>query len=186
MENKICSHCNNPQPISKFWKNKTKKDGYDNTCSDCRNLYYKKRDKEAHKKWAQNYRLKQQNKEYEKQFRVKYKASFNGIVTDLLSAAKYRALSKNLEFNLTREWLIEKLKPFKCEKTNLPLTKDKFKTSSNKKAHPYAPSIDRIHCSKGYTKDNCQIVCWIYNVAKSNFNEEDVLLMAQALATVSQ
>ncbi len=37
------------------------------------------------------------------------------------------------------------------------------------RANPYAPSIDRIDNSRGYTADNIQIICHIVNVAKNEY-----------------
>jgi len=34
---------------------------------------------------------------------------------------------------------------------------------------------DKIDPSKGYTKDNCRVVCWWYNLAKSIYSDEVVL-----------
>jgi hypothetical protein len=45
----------------------------------------------------------------------------------------------------------------------------------------FAPSIDRLDSSKGYTTDNCRVVIYQYNVAKGIWTDSDVLVMAQAL-----
>ena len=37
----------------------------------------------------------------------------------------------------------------------------------------FAPSIDRIDSSKGYTPDNIQIVCCAYNMGKKNMSDDD-------------
>lgn len=41
--------------------------------------------------------------------------------------------------------------------------------------HPYTPTIDKIDPNKGYTKDNCRIVIWWYNLSKSIWNDELVI-----------
>lgn len=46
---------------------------------------------------------------------------------------------------------------------------------------PFKPSIDRIDSTKGYTLDNIQIVCWIYNSAKGPNKHSDVIKFATAL-----
>ena len=46
------------------------------------------------------------------------------------------------------------------------------------------PTIDRIDSKRGYTEDNVQIVCLIYNLAKSNWNHDEVMLMVEALSAV--
>ena len=47
--------------------------------------------------------------------------------------------------------------------------------------NPWSPSLDRIDCSLGYTVDNLRLVCWAYNVARSNWADEIVLAMARGL-----
>lgn len=39
---------------------------------------------------------------------------------------------------------------------------------------------------RGYTKDNCRIVSVIYNKAKSDYRDEDVIKMAKALLENTQ
>lgn len=78
--------------------------------------------------------------------------------------------------DLTYQWIQEKIELGKCQVTNIPF----ILTSGH---HPFAPSLDRIDSSKGYTKDNIQVVVLIYNTAKRQFLHDDVMVMAQALIT---
>lgn len=39
---------------------------------------------------------------------------------------------------------------------------------------PFGPSIDRIDSSRGYTKDNVQMVLWMYNKSKQHYTEADL------------
>lgn len=73
---------------------------------------------------------------------------------------------------------MEKLTPMRCQATGveLVLIKDDNVTHS-----AFRPSVDRIDNSKGYTKDNCRVVAVIYNKAKSDYNDEDVLKMAKSM-----
>jgi len=86
-----------------------------------------------------------------------------------------RAKEKNLEFNLTEEWLKEKLERGRCEATGI-----KFDTTKAPFMNPFYPTIDRVDSSKGYTIDNCQLVCHMYNIAKSEFPEEVFTQWAKA------
>lgn len=47
---------------------------------------------------------------------------------------------------------------------------------------PYAPSVDKINPTKGYTKDNIQVVCWWYNSAKGRYTDEEVLELCKAVS----
>lgn len=65
----------------------------------------------------------------------------------------------------------------KCEVTGLP-----FEWSIGS---PWAPSLDRIDSARGYTHENTQLVCWIYNQAKNIYTHADLLRLASALASQS-
>jgi hypothetical protein len=65
-----------------------------------------------------------------------------------------------LEYDLDPEWLLEKFEIGVCEATGLPLV---FERSIKYSMHPSTPSVDRIDPRRGYTKDNCQVVCAAIN-----------------------
>ncbi len=46
---------------------------------------------------------------------------------------------------------------------------------------PWAPSIDRIDCDRGYEKDNIRVVCLIVNFAMNNWGEGPMMTLAEAL-----
>lgn len=86
---------------------------------------------------------------------------------DKLEYIKKRAKQRSLPFDLTDEWLQTKLNKNSCEATGLSFdhTKKPF-------INPYYPVIDRIDPTKGYTQDNCQLVCWMFNNAKADHPTE--------------
>lgn len=90
-----------------------------------------------------------------------------GIIAD-------RAMKKGWKFDLTNEWYWQRVNAGVCEKTGLPFVNKKGKKS------PFQPSVDRINSSRGYTQDNCQVVCLIFNLAKNKFTEKDVYKFARA------
>jgi hypothetical protein len=83
----------------------------------------------------------------------------------LLAGSKQNALEKGLYFDLDENWLVELLSK-KCQVTGIP-----FHITPDKIMDPYAPSIDRIDSTKGYTKDNCKLVIWAFNRAKGKYTE---------------
>ncbi len=98
----------------------------------------------------------------------------------LYNAAKSRAKSKNIPFSLDYEWLKSKIENGVCECTGIAFyLKPYTKREDYCKVHPFSPSIDQIIPSKGYTKDNCQIVCDQFNKMKNDNSMETTLFLAE-------
>lgn len=93
-----------------------------------------------------------------------------------------RAAEKQYEFDLTREWIEQRLVRGTCEVTGLTFDLGR---DTAQRFNPWCPSIDRIDSSKGYTQGNCRAVVWIYNMAKSEWSDEVVMRFAKALALKS-
>ena len=90
---------------------------------------------------------------------------------------KARAKKKGLAFGLSREFVENVILNGKCSVTGIKFNKK----ASSKKYGAFTASIDRINPKLGYTEDNCQVVCWIYNRAKGNGTHKEVLILAEAL-----
>ena len=73
------------------------------------------------------------------------------------------------EFDLDNSWVVGHTK---CEVSGLPF-------DNTKKI--FMSSIDRVDPNRGYTKDNCRVVCWGYNAMKLDCTDEDVLKLAMAI-----
>lgn len=110
-----------------------------------------------------------------------------GRIQNLIKGARKRAKLKNLSYDLSIEWVTELInkQENKCALTKIdffiPIKKN------NHRALPFAPSIDRIDSSKGYTKDNVRIVCIAANYALNEFGEEVFKQLCEAyLATFNK
>ena len=57
----------------------------------------------------------------------------------------------------------------RCEVTGVKFV---YSSDNNVRRRPFAPSIDRIDCSKGYVPGNCRVVCVAANIAMSDWGEE--------------
>jgi len=140
---------------------------------------YKKYKKEYDKKYNSKPEVKERKKEYESRPEVKkrmkeYKKNWGQSFVGKLSIVKSRSKKKNLEFNLTIEYL-KSIYPKNnmCPLLNIPLDWQ----SSHK--HPNTPSLDRIDSSKGYIKGNVQWVSWRANQLMSNATPDELLMLAQ-------
>lgn len=89
-----------------------------------------------------------------------------------LSAAKNRAIKKNLEFSITLEYLIKVLEDQqnRCVYTGL-----EFDNSNEN----LSISVDRIDSSKGYIEGNIQLVLSTINYMKSNMTSEEFIYFCE-------
>ena len=94
-----------------------------------------------------------------------------------ITSARNRAKKMNLPFDLTIEWY-EKEFEKGCAITGLKLDPNGSKT-------PWTVHVDRIIPALGYVMSNCRLVCACYNLAKKNWTDEDILLMAKSLVIKS-
>lgn len=92
----------------------------------------------------------------------------------MLYGVRKSAKEKNLPFDLTIEWLDERLKFGLCELSGLP-----FDMEAKRGAN--SPSVDKIDPSKGYVQANCRVILWSLNRAKSNYSEEYFISIMEAV-----
>lgn len=97
----------------------------------------------------------------------------------LLLQCHRRAKARGHECAITVEMIETMLAPMTCSATGLSLT---WEHSGSSKANPWAPSIDRIDCSRGYVPGNVRLVCWAFNMMRGDFPDEVVFALAKALA----
>ena len=119
---------------------------------------------------------REQRKKYANNNLIKYRARV------LWNNAYSRSKKKKIPFNLTITWIEDRLREGICSVTGLPFEIKQYTKNGNlDKVSPYAPSIDRIDSSLGYTMDNVQIVLTNYNKFKSDARTEDSIIIARAL-----
>lgn len=99
----------------------------------------------------------------------------------LLHSARLRAKRRDLPFEISVEWALQRLvaQNYRCGRTGIQLQLVCPRTDTTYNA--FSPSFDRIDSAQGYTPDNTQLVCFMYNAAKNRFSAEDVLVFSEAL-----
>jgi len=117
--------------------------------------------------------------EYRERSRIKTATDPWKRAGQLLTWLRSRAAKRQYEFDLTREWAEKKLEAGVCEATGIRF--DFTKESASLRFNPFGPSVDRIDPKRGYVQDNCRMVVWIFNMAKSEWDDDAVLRMATAL-----
>jgi hypothetical protein len=118
------------------------------------------------------------------------RSDIEAYVANVLARARQNAKGRGriLEFSITREDVISKLKQakYRCAVTGTPLS---LQVLSHDGRKPFAPSIDRIDNEKGYTADNCRVVCLAANIAMNTWGEGVLLTMlkyAKGLESIRQ
>ena len=100
----------------------------------------------------------------------------HGLAGYLRSKAKERTDEKGYEDSeMTTEYLEAKIEPLTCELTGL-----KLRLNRDRAYDPLSPSMDRKDNSKGYTKDNTQIVAYGINILRNQFSDEEVDILVNA------
>lgn len=96
----------------------------------------------------------------------------------LLNQCRGSAKKRRQECSITADDIEKMLAPMVCATTGLPLT---WEHGGGSARNPWAPSVDRIDCSKGYVPGNVRVVCWAFNQMRGDFPDEVVLMLAKAL-----
>jgi len=153
IKTKICKACGEEKSINEFYiMNKHKGYRY-SRCRDChKELTLDRYNKLPSSRPSQAYRR----------------------ASSLMGAIRHRDPSTDL----TTQWIADKIEKGVCEVTGIPFV---LKKPTGAHRSPYTPSVDQIIPGKGYTKDNVQIVIWMYNAAKGEWGHEDVMRMVKAL-----
>lgn len=127
---------------------------------------------------SRKYRKANKNKYYNDQQRKRETKPV--FLSQLFYNAKTRSEKKNIEFDLTKEFLEELLdfSEMKCSVTGLEMN---LECHSRKKANPFKCSIDRIDSSKGYLQDNVRFVCWAVNQMKADRTDEEFKFWVESI-----
>lgn len=90
------------------------------------------------------------------------------------------ALSRGLAFQLTiddvQQMLV--LQGSRCALTQRVFSDEK---PDGQRIKPWAASIDRKDSTKGYTKDNCRLVCASVNIALNRFGDQAFMELLEAM-----
>lgn len=180
---KICAKCKETKDYSEFNIAREKKDGYYPYCRECVKEYRKSRgidryayNPESHK--ARQKRFRARHKTYERNFRRVYLKTIEGKCSKLLASSKSRAAIKSLEFDLDYDWIMQRLSAGKCEASGIEFD---YTVPEGQHHGDFVPSIDRIDNNKGYTKDNCWVVCLMINRAKGQGPWANVVILAKGI-----
>ncbi len=163
---KQCRKCGIEKTFSEFHKSKTKKYGINSICKVCAteasHIYYLKHADAISAKVSV----------YRKSYIPRHTREIDSRLKYLCTKAKNR----NKEFSLVLKDLLDvfEVQQGLCAYTKLPLLAaiNQFNTVS----------LDRIDSSKGYHKDNIQLVCAAINKMKQEYTEELFVYLCHLVA----
>ena len=157
---KICPKCpGGPtlKPVTEFYARSAKNgDGYQNMCIAC-------------------------NAVISAEWTKKRRATIQGRATKLSHDSRRRSQKKGWPTSeMSPEYIISlyKQQDGRCAVTGLPFDLEPHPKFGK---NPLAPSLDRINSDLYYTKVNVQLVCHIYNNAKSTYTDNIMLQMATGI-----
>lgn len=127
-------------------------------------MIYKLNKVEYKREWRKKNRdkLLAKNREYQKN---RLDTNLNYRLSHLFSGVKSRAKKKNIEFDIE---LSEIKWPKTCPVLHIPIDYTSRKHSDD------SPSFDRVDNSKGYVKDNVQIISLRANQLKNNASLDEL------------
>lgn len=179
---KRCDKCKIYKEETEFDKGKRK---LFYRCKKCRELAKKERiekDRLAGKKYRNTEHYKEVYKLYTKKNEDKLKQRgkdrrLNRPEYFLFAAAKKRSREFNMECSITEQ----DVKLLLDTTDECPLRKVKFERGENKRAVDNSISLDRIDSTKGYTKDNIQLLSYKANVVKNDVDFNTFKLIVENL-----
>ena len=156
---KKCIYCKRELSLDNFYLSSA---GYRSSgCKDC----LKKRGKERLKNNPEIVRA------YRRKWRAKYKMTFSYRSQVILDNMRKRSRKKGFgEPEFTVDDVKQAITGGRCAITGIKFEFDHSKYSKS----PWTPVPDRIDSSKGYTKDNVQWVCHMFNSMKQEYSMNDV------------
>lgn len=150
---RICKKSSNEVKITKYFDKRRNKEYYNSTCIDCKIKYNKKMYNNNI-----NYREKTKIKS------IEYRNTEQGFKSQLLHDSKKNKKFDTYELDLNILNELQNNQNNKCKITGIELVW--------KPLNIYQASIDRIDSSKGYLKNNIQLVILPINRMKLNYNQK--------------
>lgn len=180
---KKCARCKVEKEKTEFFKSDQTKDHCSTYCKACKSEldkeYYKfNREEILQRVKERSLTIKEELSDYHKVYRELNKEKLASISylnkrknpeVELYRRVKSRARKQKLAFDLQ---LSDIVIPEFCPVLHIPLF------IGEGIASPNSPSMDRIDPTKGYTKDNVQVISYKANTMKSDANETDLILFA--------
>ncbi len=124
------------------------------------------------------YRAKPEVQERLSAYKVAYISQPETRALYLFGAIRLRAKKKGLPFDLTLDWVRERVLLGRCSLTGMEF--DYAPPPNGWRYNPLGPSVDQISPGAGYTMANCRVVITALNNALSQYGDDFFEGMAKA------
>ena len=165
-ETKTCNRCNEEKLLSEFSVNNKAKDRLQYRCRAC-DVKYQAQRRDANK---------DQFAEYSRKYQTDRRQDFEYRLRMLINASKQRSKLNGREHSITVDD-VKALYPVDgcCPIFGLKLEFNGAGFRDN------SPSIDRIDSTKGYTRENIQVISWKANRIKGAASLQDLEMLVAYL-----
>ena len=172
VKHRCCTVCKNALPETQFYCTTLKATGrvqYQSTCKPCYKLRINK--------YEESRKKRNNGVSRSVSSRIKNPASY---AAHIINSAKTRSKKKNREFSIDVEWFLSVLEnqDWKCAISGIEMVS----SAGTKKRLFNGISIDRIDNKKGYTPDNCWLVCYSINAFKADSDLQQIINLCQSVA----
>lgn len=178
---KRCTKCREHKPLDDFKRDSSRRDGFAYRCKAClkepqrlSSLKWAAKNKEYHRRKNKEYYDKDPEKFISRKI-AQYKRDRTRLIPVLrrkLVTARVKSAEREQEFSITLDDLLEQYRTQsgRCSISGRVLEVGGQTSTTNEK--PNGISLDRIDCSRGYTKDNIRLVTWAVNVAMRKWGDK--------------
>jgi len=138
--------------------------------------YYRKyratvKGKEVTKRASLRYRTSEYGRRKRNINTKRYRSTIHGHMQKLWAQTRSRAQNRNLEFNITVDFL---KRLWNTQDGRCAVTFKLLHYGLGTGRHKDGISIDRVDSSRGYTKDNVRFICDAVNMMKNNMPDEEL------------
>jgi hypothetical protein len=172
---KQCTKCKQTKPFDAFYKRKGAAALRRSRCIECTNS--DEIEARTHSTYQRDYHAANRDRILLRKNTSRARIEIRAVA--IHGQAKRRAKNTGANFDIPVAMIEVLLRIGTCQRSGI-----KFDLEKHEKLqiNPFAPSLDRKDSFKGYTVDNVQLVCDMYNRGKSQNTDEDFIAFCKAVA----
>lgn len=164
---RVCARCHQEKALSDFWRQSSRRDGYQAACIECMS--------KSHKRWRANLDCRRKADMHSRNAESVKRCRQRDPLGLMYRSIKARAKKAGLECTIKKEDIVI---PTHCPVLGIPLAFG-VRRGKGLAERDQRPSVDRIDNSRGYTPDNIVIVSYRANRIKSDATLREIESIAR-------